>query len=302
MSQGQGQVLASYGRHYLVELDTGSTLICYTRGKRNDVAVGDQVTVTVSNASQGVIEAIQPRASLLYRSDAFRTKLFAANVSQLWIVIATEPHFSPELVQRAILAAQAAAIPCAIILNKIDLPARLRATREQLQEQGIPALQIPVYEISAHDAKATQEHLLPKLYGQTTMLMGQSGMGKSSLLNALIPDAQSRTQAISTALHSGRHTTTFTQLYRLANFRLIDSPGFQAFGLAHLDDEARLAAFSEFHAHIAHCRFYNCTHHDEPGCGVRAAVTQGEINAARYALYRQLTAEYQSAIQQRQGW
>ena len=313
-------VLATHGRNFMVELNTPLTDVaarwqCVTRNRRNDIAVGDIVTVQATGEAQGVIETVEPRRSLLYRSDAFKSKLFAANVTQVWVVVATEPHFAPELIQRAVLAAQAAQIDCAVILNKVDLTDYLAGARHLLAAQGLAELGVPIIEVSAKDEAATRAALLPRLTGQSTLLMGQSGMGKSSLLNVLIPDASARTQAISAALNSGKHTTTFTQLYRLqvaagineitlgaTPSYLVDSPGFQAFGLAHLGEEDLLHAFSEFHPYISHCRFYNCTHQDEPACGVRAAVEAGTINASRYALYKQILQEHYYAVEQRRGW
>jgi ribosome biogenesis GTPase / thiamine phosphate phosphatase len=155
------------------------------------------------------------------------------------------------------------------------------------------ALHIPVIELSAHHADNVNEILLPHLQGKTSLFLGQSGMGKSSILNALIPEAQATINEISSVLDSGKHTTTFTRLYALPNFlgNVIDSPGFQTFGLAHLTDANLVDVFDEFHEPMQACRFYNCTHLHEPGCGVLAALAQGDILPERHALYTALFHE-----------
>jgi ribosome biogenesis GTPase len=180
---------------------------------------------------QGVIEAIQPRTSLLYRSNEIRQKLIAANVDQLVIVVATEPAFSDELVARALLAAESEEIEPLIVLNKCDLIDKLPAARAQLAV--LRRTRLPHLELSACDHA---EDLRPDLQGKTSVLVGQSGMGKSTLVNALVPEANAATREISQALDSGKHTTTHATLYHLdADSQLIDSPGLQEFGLGHLD-------------------------------------------------------------------
>src|SRR5574343_590883 len=214
-----------------------------------------------------VIEAIQPRRSLLYRSNEIRQKLIAANVDQLVIVVATEPAFSDELVARALLAADSEDIEPLIVLNKADLIDKLPAARAQLAT--LTGLGYRVLELSALDHA---EDLRPYLQGKTSVLVGQSGMGKSTLVNALIPEANAATREISQALDSGKHTTTHATLYHLdAKSDLIDSPGLQEFGLGHLDRQEIEYAFREFRDYLGQCRFRDCRHDREPGCALRAA-------------------------------
>src|SRR5574343_1894065 len=229
-----------------------------------------------------VIEAIQPRRSLLYRSNEIRQKLIAANVDQLVIVVATEPAFSDELVARALLAADSEDIEALIVLNKADLADKLPAAQAQL---GILAgLGYAILELSALDHA---EELRPFLQGKTSVLVGQSGMGKSTLVNALIPAANAATREISQALDSGKHTTTHATLYHLdPESDLIDSPGLQEFGLGHLDRHEIESAFPEFRDHLGQCRFRDCRHDREPGCALVAAVAQGHIDPNRFAIYR----------------
>ena len=216
----EGRVIAAHGRQYVVELPDGSRLPCFPRGKKSEIACGDRVDIQRTSDDQGVVEAIQPRSSLLYRSNEIRQKLIAANVDQIVIVVATEPAFSDELVARALLAAESEEIAPLIVLNKCDLSDRLPASRERLAI--LAGLGYRILELSARDHA---EDLRPWLAGKTSVLVGQSGMGKSTLVNALIPEAKAATREISQALDSGKHTTTHATLYHLdAESDLIDSP------------------------------------------------------------------------------
>lgn len=285
MSQA-GTVVAAFGRQYEIALDGGGLALCFPRGKKSHVACGDRVTVTLSAADHGVITAVLPRSTLLYRSDAFRQKLFAANATQAVIVVAAEPSFSDELVSRCIVAAEQQHMRALIVLNKTDLAEKAEAARLQLAP--FRDLGYPVVELSAkHDAEALRPHLA----GQCSVLVGQSGMGKSTLINALLPEVQASVREISGALDSGKHTTTHTRLYRLdAASSLIDSPGMQEFGLAHLTRAEIEQGFREFLPHLDRCRFRDCRHDQEPDCALRAAVAAGSISARRLGQFHALCA------------
>lgn len=285
-----GTVIAAHGRHYLVQAGE-IKLQCVTRGKKSDVAVGDIVKLKTTSLNQGVIESINERKTLLYRSDQYKSKLLAANVTQLFIVVATEPGFSDDLVSRSLVAAEAAGIATHIVLNKIDVTESLSKTRERLALYA--GLGYPVHEVSARGMpEQTCATLMPLLHGQSTILIGQSGMGKSSLINLLVPDAEIATREISAALDSGKHTTTFTRLFAVdAETAIIDSPGFQEFGLYHLTEGMLERAFREFRTRLGNCKFYNCHHLNEPGCAVLAAASTNEISPMRHALYQQLVHE-----------
>ncbi|CDG84511.1 ribosome small subunit-dependent GTPase A [Janthinobacterium agaricidamnosum] len=288
--QLSGVIIAAHGRHYLADAD-GVKLQCVTRGKKTNVAVGDIVQLTLTSPDQGVIDKIEERRTLLYRSDQYKSKLLAANLSQLFIVVATEPGFADDLISRSLVAADAAGIEAHIILNKTDVAASLDKTRERLLAYA--SLGYPVHEVSARtrpeEAVAT---LMPLLAKQSSILIGQSGMGKSSLINLLVPDADIAVREISAALDTGKHTTTFTRLYKLGQqASIIDSPGFQEFGLYHLSEGMLERAFREFQPYLGGCKFYNCRHLIEPQCAVLAAVADGKIARMRHTLYGQLLHE-----------
>ena len=299
-----GRIVAAHGRHYVVCTASGQRLVCFTRGKKSEAACGDEVDVEETGSGQGVIAAIRARRNLLSRSNSFRTKLVAANLDQLAIVVATSPPFSEELLGRTLVAATSIDVPARILLNKIDLADRVDASRKTLEPYA--ALGYAIDEISVRtDAAHARATLMPHFAGRTTLLVGQSGMGKSSLLNLLVPDAQAAIREISEALQTGKHTTTDARLYRLASIEgsngnvrgggaLIDTPGFQEFGLAHLTPGTIERAFPEFGAFLGRCRFVNCMHLQEPGCAVIEARERGEIAPRRYDLFAKLTRESSS--------
>lgn len=277
----RGRIIAAFGRQYLAELPGGEIITCLTRGKKSEVACGDFVEIKSTAEGQGVIEAIQPRASLLYRSDAYRQKIIAANVTQIIIVVAAEPPFSDELLARCLVAAYDQKLEVLIVLNKCDIANKAAAARVQLT---------PYYQIGYRvlELSATQDSspLLPFLQGQTSVLVGQSGMGKSTLINGLLPDARVATREISTALNSGKHTTTHARLYHLnPASHLIDCPGVQMFGLHHLSFGEIEQGFIEFAPYLGKCRFHDCHHTHEPNCALQLAVADGKINARRFQLF-----------------
>lgn len=259
---------------------------CVSRGKRTDFACGDRVLITPSAPGQAVIQRALPRASLLYRSDAWREKLIAANVTQAVIVTAAVPSPHESLINRCLAAAEHAGIRAILVLNKSDLPehAARFAALERYAALGYPLLAV--------SAKRDIAPLRPALRSQLSVLVGPSGVGKSTIVNALVPDAAARTDGMSRAPASGRHTTTHARLYPLdTESAIIDSPGLQAFGLHHIDLEALAQVFVEFRPYLGGCRFRDCRHRSEPGCAIEAAVQQGEIAAWRLALYRELAEE-----------
>ncbi len=293
-----GTLIAAFGRQYEVRSDNGDVLLCVPRGKKSLFACGDRVQVATSGPGQGVIEKLVERRSLLYRSDAWRQKLIAANATQVVLVVATEPSFSDEFLSRCICAAESQHLKILIVLNKTDIVAGLDGARAQLAT--FAALGYPILELSALD---NAEPLRARLIGETSLLVGQSGMGKSTLTNALIPEARAETREISEVLDTGKHTTTFARLYPLPEGGgIIDSPGMQTFGLVHLDAEALEASFREFRPYAGQCRFRDCRHDAEPGCALREAADAGRIDPRRLRQFLQFRSECEAARRQVQGW
>ena len=261
----------------------GETFSCVRRGKKNDVVVGDIVDVEA-----GVIESIAPRSSLLYRSDAYREKRIAANLTQIIVVLAGVPTFSEELLNCCLIAAEDQGLKSLILLNKADMMEPTGAALRLLDLYSRLG-----YLVLALSAKQDATPLVSLLEGQTSVFVGQSGMGKSTLINALIPEALRETGEISSALDSGRHTTTHAKLFHLSeNSHIVDSPGLQEFGLHHLGQERIAHAFVEFRPYLGHCRFRNCRHLEEPGCAVTSAFESGKIDKRRIEIYRRLAARF----------
>jgi len=290
-AEAPGRVVSGHGRRLVVEAGDGSRVLCHTRGKRSDAVVGDRVRWQASG-DEGVIDEVLPRANLLYRQDDWKTKAFAANIDQLLVVVAAEPVFSESQLARALIAAAEAGIGARIVLNKRDLPA-FAAAQVRLAPYlgfGVEVLAMALQK-EPDDARA---RLAPLLTDRATLVLGPSGAGKSTLVNLMVADAKAQIGEISQALNTGRHTTTATQWYWLDDTRsaaLIDSPGFQEFGLRHIEAGRLAALMPDIGAHASACRFYNCSHLHEPGCGVLAALTRGEIAESRYRIYREILAE-----------
>ncbi len=283
--------MAKFGRHLLVRTDQDTILQCVSRGRKSNAACGDRAEVRPTGPAQGVIEAISPRTALLYRSDLSHEKLIAANVTQVIIVAAAVPSFSEELINRCLVAAENERLNALIVLNKTDLaePAAIALeTLELYRELGYGVLPL--------SARKTVGPLLPHLHGHLSVLVGQSGMGKSTILNGLIPTAERTIGDISTTLNAGRHTTTHARLYYLdENTRIIDSPGVQQFGLQHLNHEEMCWAFVEFRPYIGKCRFNDCRHAGEPDCALTQAVQEKKIEGRRLEFYRRLAASLRPA-------
>lgn len=302
-----GLVVAGFGRHVLVETPNGERVICHPRGKKSNVVVGDKIQWLASQ-DEGTIEKIEPRKNLFYRQDEMRTKSFAANLDQVLILVAAEPEFSENQLARALIAAEAEHITPIIALNKSDLTepfARAWARLQPYRDMGYELMSLALNPKSDESTKvetsaslSQNELLMRVLQTKTTLVLGPSGSGKSTLINTLLPKAKVLTQEISQALNSGKHTTTSTTWYWLDDAKstaLIDSPGFQEFGLKHIDAMHLASYMPDFKVHVPACKFYNCSHLHEPGCGVIKAMeltsNQNKISLERYRIYSSLFAE-----------
>lgn len=296
-------MVAAFGRHCLVESADGSRRICHPRGKKSTVVVGDLVQ-WLPSADEGSIEQVHERRNLLYRQDELRTKSFASNIDQVLVLLAADPVFSESQLSRALIAAEAAAIEALIVLNKRDLHPAFELAWQRLAPYRHMGTRVLALQLR-NDGGETLAALRAELDGRHTLVLGPSGAGKSTLVNRLVPDAGAQTGEISRALNSGRHTTTSTTWYWTDAARqtaLIDSPGFQEFGLHHIEPSDLASLMPDLRAALGECRFYNCTHLHEPGCGVRAHVmgdgmaAGGQddpkaISASRYRIYQDLFAE-----------
>ena len=297
-----GLVVAGFGRHVLVETDAGTRLICHPRGKKSQAVVGDRIR-WLPTEDEGTIEKIEERNNLFYRQDEMRSKSFAANLDQVLIFMAAEPEFSENQLTRALIAAEAANITPTIALNKSDLIEPFGRAWAKLAPYRAMGYQMLALAIKPKSMTPTVNDLqsaalMTLLRGKKTLVLGPSGAGKSSLTNLLVPQAKVLTAEISQALNSGKHTTTSTTLYWVDEARqtaLIDSPGFQEFGLHHIEPMQLANLMPDFKAHAQNCKFYNCTHLHEPGCGVISEVNSNtavsSISASRYRLYNDLFAE-----------
>ncbi len=289
-----GLVVSTHGRHVVVENDDATRMICHPRGKKSEAVVGDRVLwqPTQEHSDEGVIVAVAERRNLLYRQDEWRSKSFAANLDQLLMWIAVEPVFSESQLTRALIAAESAGIPATIVLNKVDLPGTPTA---QTRLAPYRAMGYKVVELSLkHETEAARAQMAPLLDGRATLVLGPSGSGKSTLINALLPGARAEVGEISHALNSGRHTTTTSLWYWLDESRrsaVIDSPGFQEFGMHHIPATELARWMPDIAQHMNDCRFHNCTHRQEPGCAVQAAVARGEVSPIRLSLYTDLFEE-----------
>jgi ribosome biogenesis GTPase / thiamine phosphate phosphatase len=276
-------VIAAFGRDSLLLTGSGKVLRAKARSRALQPVAGDRVHLLPG----GIIEAIAPRANELTRATGRRVKVLAANLTQVCVLVACEPSFSDELVCRLLIAAQRAGLPAILALNKIDLHDQCAAARGVLE--AFAGIGIPLVEFAG---KYGPGPLQAHLSGQRTVLVGQSGMGKSTLVRTLVPQAEVRIGEISRFLDAGRQTTTAARLYRLeGEAEIVDTPGVSEFGLGGLPASQIAAGFTEFAGYAGRCRFHDCRHLAEPDCAVRQAAGAGAIHARRLQLYERIVRQ-----------
>ena len=286
-----GRVIAHFGRTLEVTAPGDSKAHrCHLRANLEGLVTGDRVIWREASDGSGVVVARGERDNVLERPDARgQLKPVAANIDQILIVFAVEPAPHPNLIDRYLVAAEATGITPVVVLNKIDLlpesGGELRALLNRYEALGYPVVTSTTASETGLDA------LLERLAGRTSVFVGQSGVGKSSLIDRLLPDESLRIGALSKDSRKGTHTTTTARLYRLPaadEAKLIDSPGIREFGLIHLDEQQVAQGFIEFRDHLGRCRFRDCRHRHEPGCALLAAVEHGDIHPERFASYRHI--------------
>jgi ribosome biogenesis GTPase len=293
----EGRVVADFGREFLVEFADRRQVVCTRKGKRQDATCGDFVIVKLTGPAQGSIERVGTRRNLLYRSDQWREKTLAANVDQVVILLAPRPAFSEAFLNLSLVACEAARIPVVIALNKSDLDEHAASLKSLKLYEKIG------YTVLSLSAKKDVSPLLPHLEKKVTLLVGQSGMGKSRTVNALLLSEVARVGDLTASLDSGTHTTTFSRFYRLdRDTAIIDTPGFQSFGLFHLTEDQIGEAMPEFRPFLGTCKFNDCAHLSEPGCAVIDAANRGKVSAARLSFYQVLIEQHRDLHEEHPDW
>ena len=293
----EGRVIADFGREFLVELADKRQIVCTRKGKKQDATCGDFVEVRLTGSAQGSIERLGTRRNLLFRSDQWREKTLAANVDQAVILLAPVPAFNEAFLNLSLVACEAAGIPVIIALNKADLPEHAAARKSLANYERIG------YTFLSLSAKKDVSPLLPHLENKLTLLVGQSGVGKSRTVNALVLSDVARVGDLTASTDSGAHTTTFSRFYRLdRDTAIIDTPGFQSFGLFHLTEDQIGEAMCEFRPFLGTCKFNDCAHLSEPGCAIIAAANRGEISKERLSFYQVLIEQHRDLHEQHPEW
>ena len=280
----QGIVITRYGQRQLVEDKNGRVFQSISRQNIGFSVAGDKVLFQKTKHDDAIVTAIYPRDNELKRQD----KLIAANIDQLWLVVAIEPHYEFELIDRYLIMAENSNLPIGIIVNKIELSSNKSKTENDFLHYK--SIGYDVHFLSVKK-QTNLDFFKEQLVNKSHIFLGQSGVGKSSLINSLIPDLQLRVNEISSKSKLGKHTTTNTTIYHIpSGGDLIDSPGVREFQLDSLTELEIKSGFKEFRALSDACRFRDCRHINEPHCAVKESLDQGKINPNRYQSYLNILA------------
>jgi ribosome biogenesis GTPase len=280
-----GIVITRFGHHLLVEDDDHNLYKCTARSNLSSIVAGDQVLIELINLDEAVISALYDRENSLSRTN----KLIASNLDEVWLVIASEPKYQIDLIDKYLIVVQNAGLKLNLIFNKVDLIKDKNIISNDLsayRSLGIDVIFVSAYQNDLSDLKE-------KLSDKNNIFVGQSGVGKSSIINLLIPDINIRVNEISEKKKLGKHTTTNTTLYHIpSGGNLIDSPGVREFQLDQFSKEEILYGFVEFNEFSNSCKYRNCIHLNEPHCAVKDAVNSKKISKERYLSYQKLISEY----------
>lgn len=289
-----GLMRVAYGNQGIAELADGQRVEVVFRRSVGRPFCGDQVSLEPVDENHWVVAAIAPRRNQFARVDGHgRKQVIASNLDRVAIVIATQPAPSTDLIERYLVAVHSLAIEPILVINKAEL-LQHGIGRQQHPFKRIGDYQALGYRVAFTSCKGHPgiDELMPLLHNHTAVLVGQSGVGKSSLVNRLIADLDLQTGELSRTTGKGTHTTTTTIMYRMGGGgRLIDSPGVWEYGLWAMHADELAAGFPEFAAYLGTCRFNDCRHAGEPACAIAAAVEEGVILPWRYAAYRRLLVQ-----------
>lgn len=289
-----GQVITNFGQSLIIEDEQKNLIRCYARTNLGPIVCGDQIIWQSGHNQEGIVVAVQPRHSLL-KKPGFGGKLkpMAANIDQIIIVSAVKPEPNPYLIDRYLVAAENLPADPIIMLNKIDLiNQHSRALIDKIELEYTTIGYTVIRSSNVTDAGFTE--LMSRLQTRTSIFVGLSGVGKSSIINHLLPELDLRIGELSEASGEGTHTTTSSTLYNLpCGGKLIDSPGVRDFGLWNISSDDILIGFRELRPYIGQCKFSNCAHDTEPGCAIQLALEDHKISPGRYASYQKMLAEYQ---------
>ena len=295
-----GVIVCSTGSYYVVRRDDGSLVNCVIKGKfrtmniktTNPVAVGDRVHFLFTpNNEYAQIDSIFPRKNYIIRKSVNLSKLYsivASNIDTAFLIVSCkEPKTDTMFIDRFLVTANAYNVPCKIVINKVDL----------LDEESevYAGFLTELYESIGYEVLLTSavsglgmNKLREELKGKTALFSGNSGVGKSTLINILCPLANQKTKEVSSTHHSGKHTTTFAAMLENGDIKIIDTPGVKSFGVVDFKKEELALYFPEMKQRLENCKYYNCTHTHEPGCAIKQAVEDGEISSQRYNNYIKL--------------